>query len=91
MVVERKARSNDHGTIPHGQRFLAGQIPMVTGSELDFTLNDHGEMSIFNFRGNVSWQPFQEDSFFQKIPQSEIPVLFNSIGRATDIFEMSRN
>ena len=41
------------GTIPHGQRFLAGQIPMVRGSQMDFTLNDHGEMSVFNFRGTV--------------------------------------
>jgi hypothetical protein len=37
------------GTNPHGQRFLAGKIPMVRGSQLDFTLNDHGEMSVFNF------------------------------------------
>jgi hypothetical protein len=41
------------GTIPYGQRFVAGQIPMVRGSQMDFTLNDHGEMSIFKFRGNV--------------------------------------
>ena len=42
------------GTIPHSQRFLAGQIPMVRGSQMDFTLNDHGEMSVFNFRGTVN-------------------------------------
>ena len=35
------------GTIPHGQSFLAKQIPMVRGSQMDFTLNDHGEMSNF--------------------------------------------
>jgi hypothetical protein len=40
----------DAGTFPLGQRFLAGQIPMVKGSEMDFTLNDHGEMSISTFR-----------------------------------------
>ena len=43
------------GQFPHGQRFLAGQIPMVSGSQMDFTLNDHGEMSVFNFRGTVSY------------------------------------
>ena len=37
------------GTIPHGQRFLAGQIPMVRRSQMDFTLNDHGEMSVLFF------------------------------------------
>ena len=42
------------GTIHHGQRFLAGQIPMVRGSQIDFTFNDHGEMSVFNFRGTVN-------------------------------------
>ena len=42
------------GTIPHGQRFLAAQLPMDRGSQMDFTLNDHGEMSDFNFRGTVA-------------------------------------
>ena len=41
------------GTIPHGQTVLARQIPMVRGSQMDFTLNDHGEMSVFEFRGTV--------------------------------------
>jgi hypothetical protein len=45
------------GTIPRGQRFLAGQIPMVKGSQMDFTLNNHGSMSVFNFRGAVA-MPF---------------------------------
>ena len=44
------------GTIPHSQRFLAGQIPMALGSQMDLTLKDHGEMSGFNFRGTVGKQ-----------------------------------
>ena len=35
------------GTIPHSQRYLAGQIPIVQGFKMDFTLNDYGEMSVF--------------------------------------------
>ena len=35
--------------IHHGQRFLAGQLTMVRGSQMDFDLNDHGEMYVFNF------------------------------------------
>ena len=27
--------------------------PKVRGSEMDFTLKDHGQMSVFNFRGTV--------------------------------------
>ena len=41
------------GTIPQGQRVLAEQIPMVRGSQMDFTFNDHGEMSVFDFRGTM--------------------------------------
>jgi hypothetical protein len=32
-------------TTPHGQRFLSGQIPRVRGFEMDYTLNNHKEMS----------------------------------------------
>ena len=28
-----------------GQEFITGQIPMVRGSGMDFTLSNHGEMS----------------------------------------------
>ena len=60
-------------TIPHGQRFLAGQIPMVRGSQLDFTLNDHGEMSVFNFRGNV-WELFNVFKVSIAFPQPRVAV-----------------
>ena len=53
------------GSIPDGQRFLAGQIPMVRGSQMDFTLNDHGEMAVFNFRGTVSGDEILSFSDFQ--------------------------
>ena len=35
------------GQFPHGKRFLKRQIPMVRGSEMDFNLNNHGELSVF--------------------------------------------
>ena len=40
--------------IPHGQRFLAGQLTIVRGSQKDIALNNHGEMYVFNFCGNVT-------------------------------------
>ena len=54
------------GTIPHGQRFSAGQILMVRGSQMDFTLNDHGEMSVFKKRGNRTSAVFK---LFNRHPQ----------------------
>ena len=38
--------------IPHSQRFLAGQLTMVKGSQMDFALNNHGETYVFNFFGD---------------------------------------
>ena len=45
MVICPINKIHNTGTIPYGQRVLTGQIPMVKGSQMDFTLIDHGEMS----------------------------------------------
>ena len=44
------------GTIPHGKGYLAGQIPKFRGSQMDFTLNNHWEMSVFKY-GQFSKPP----------------------------------